>query len=125
MSKPLNLLNPDFAAPLLSRCIRPEASPNAGFMSALMELDTALHNSCSIRKGTPGVKRSKPRALVCSLCGSQVGHRVESAVPKRVFWLQCLTGLYMHWLVGRVLICSAWWVGFKDAALNKAVVGNG
>jgi hypothetical protein len=49
--------------------VRPQASPNAGFMAALARLDEQLHGAASLQ-----VARSRrPQALSCPECGQAVG----------------------------------------------------
>lgn len=56
--------------------MRPEASPNAGFMNQLMTLDLELHGAASMcRKELP---RAKPEARVCSICGKAAGISAKS-----------------------------------------------
>lgn len=58
------------------RSVRPEASPNAGFMQALVALDKQLHGGrCSLSAETVAglLKKVKPTAAVCELCGKAVG----------------------------------------------------
>lgn len=51
--------------------MRPEASPNAGFMNQLMTLDLELHGAASMCKKE--LPRAKPEVRVCSICGKATG----------------------------------------------------
>lgn len=54
------------------REIQPKASPNAGFMQQLMQLDKTLHGTCSLTSSS-SFKRGKPEPRVCEVCGMAVG----------------------------------------------------
>ncbi|KAI8470555.1 MAG: hypothetical protein J3K34DRAFT_509307 [Monoraphidium minutum] len=67
----------DLAAALARiRCVRPCAAPNAGFLAALLGLEERLTGSRSAieaLRGGGALKRGKPAARVCPVCGEPAG----------------------------------------------------
>lgn len=63
---------------MLHRKARPEAQPNAGFMSQLQQLEVHVFGCTSVLHAQDATLRSKPQARTCPCCGDIIGVSEQS-----------------------------------------------